>query len=44
MAILSAFDAMVASRMTPSSNLKFFFEGEEEARSPHLGEILEQNK
>jgi acetylornithine deacetylase/succinyl-diaminopimelate desuccinylase-like protein len=44
MAILSAFDAMIASGMKPTSNLKFFFEGEEEAGSPHLGEILRQNK
>ena len=44
MAILSAFDAMIASGMKPTSNLKFFFEGEEEAGSPHLGEILKQNK
>lgn len=44
MAILSAFDAMIASGMKPTSNLKFFFEGEEEAGSPHLGEILKQNR
>ena len=40
MAILAAVDAMRASGITPSSNLKFFFEGEEEAGSPHLGAIL----
>ncbi|HVQ36670.1 MAG TPA: M20/M25/M40 family metallo-hydrolase [Pyrinomonadaceae bacterium] len=44
MAILSAFDAMIALGMKPTANLKFFFEGEEEAGSPHLGEILRQNK
>ena len=44
MAILSAFDAMQSSGLKPTSNLKFFFEGEEEAGSPHLGEILRQNK
>jgi acetylornithine deacetylase/succinyl-diaminopimelate desuccinylase-like protein len=44
MAILSAFDALVASGVKPTSNLKFLFEGEEEAGSPHLAEILRQNK
>lgn len=44
MAILIAFDALIASGMKPTANLKFFFEGEEEAGSPHLGEILRQNK
>ncbi|HYW11541.1 MAG TPA: M20/M25/M40 family metallo-hydrolase [Longimicrobium sp.] len=40
MAILAAVDAMRAGGITPSSNLKFFFEGEEEAGSPHLDAIL----
>jgi acetylornithine deacetylase/succinyl-diaminopimelate desuccinylase-like protein len=44
MAILSAFDALLASGVKPTSNLKFVFEGEEEAGSPHLAEILRQNK
>src|SRR5258705_5185346 len=44
MAILCAFDALIASGVKPTANLKFFFEGEEEAGSPHLGEILQQNK
>jgi acetylornithine deacetylase/succinyl-diaminopimelate desuccinylase-like protein len=44
MAILCAFDALIASGVKPTANLKFFFEGEEEAGSPHLGEILKQNK
>lgn len=44
MAILCAFDALLASGAKPTANLKFFFEGEEEAGSPHLGEILRQNK
>src|SRR5687768_15672776 len=35
-AILSALDALRDSGMKPTSNLKFFFEGEEEAGSPHL--------
>ncbi len=39
-AILSALDAMKASQMAPSVNLKVFFEGEEEAGSGHLQQIL----
>jgi acetylornithine deacetylase/succinyl-diaminopimelate desuccinylase-like protein len=44
MAILSAFDALIASGAKLTSNLKFFFEGEEEAGSPHLAELLRLNK
>jgi len=44
MGILSAFDALRAQNATPSFNLKFIFEGEEEAGSPHLGEIIELHK
>ena len=40
MAILTAAEALKAQGVTPTSNLKFFFEGEEEAGSPHLGEII----
>jgi len=43
-AILTAFDALRASGLKPTSNIKFFFEGEEEAGSPHLAEILTQYK
>ncbi|MES3036217.1 MAG: M20/M25/M40 family metallo-hydrolase [Gemmatimonadota bacterium] len=39
-AILSALDAMKASAMAPSVNIKVFFEGEEEAGSGHLRELL----
>ena len=39
-AILSALDAMKASSLAPSVNLKVFFEGEEEAGSGHLTQIL----
>ena len=42
MAILAALDAMRASKTTQSVNLKVFFEGEEEASSQHLRQILEQ--
>lgn len=44
MAILTAFDALRAQNMTPSLNIKFLFEGEEEAGSPHLGEIIDLHK
>jgi acetylornithine deacetylase/succinyl-diaminopimelate desuccinylase-like protein len=43
-AILNAYDALVANELRPSFNIKFFFEGEEEAGSPHLHEILEKHK
>jgi acetylornithine deacetylase/succinyl-diaminopimelate desuccinylase-like protein len=39
-AILTALDAMKASQLSPSVNLKVFFEGEEEAGSGHLEQIL----
>jgi acetylornithine deacetylase/succinyl-diaminopimelate desuccinylase-like protein len=41
-AMLSALDAMRAANMSPSVNVKFFFEGEEEAGSGHLKAILEK--
>ena len=41
-AMLAALDALRAARATPSVNLKFVFEGEEEAGSPHLADILGQ--
>ena len=42
MAILAAVDAMRATDTKQSVNLKVLFEGEEEAGSPHLHEILEK--
>jgi len=39
-AILSALDAMRASQLVASVNIKVFFEGEEEAGSGHLEQIL----
>ncbi len=42
MAILLAFEAMKACGLTPIYNIKFFFEGEEEAGSTHLNEILQK--
>jgi acetylornithine deacetylase/succinyl-diaminopimelate desuccinylase-like protein len=44
MGILAAVDALKAQNLTPSVNLKFLFEGEEEAGSAHLGEIIDLNK
>jgi acetylornithine deacetylase/succinyl-diaminopimelate desuccinylase-like protein len=43
-ALCAALDAMRANKITPSSNIKFFFEGEEEAGSANLGRILEKYK
>ena len=44
MSILTAFDALRAKKIAPTVNLKLFFEGEEEAGSPHLVEILSRHK
>ena len=41
--MLDALDALKAAGIPPSVNLKFFFEGEEEAGSPHLARILRNN-
>ncbi len=43
-AILTAFDALIAQKIKPTVNIKFFFEGEEEAGSENLKEILEKHK
>jgi acetylornithine deacetylase/succinyl-diaminopimelate desuccinylase-like protein len=40
--MLRALDALRASNITPSVNVKFFFDGEEEAGSPHLRPLLEK--
>jgi acetylornithine deacetylase/succinyl-diaminopimelate desuccinylase-like protein len=42
MAILSAFEAIRRSGQQLHYNIKFFFEGEEEAASPHLQEIFQK--
>jgi acetylornithine deacetylase/succinyl-diaminopimelate desuccinylase-like protein len=42
-AILNAYAGLVASGILPTCNLKFLFEGEEEAGSIHLGDIFEAN-
>jgi acetylornithine deacetylase/succinyl-diaminopimelate desuccinylase-like protein len=44
MAILNAFSALKASGTALTSNIKFFFEGEEEAGSPHLAEIIKAHR
>ena len=44
MTILTAFEALKATGTPLTSNIKFFFEGEEEAGSPHLIEIIKQHQ
>ena len=41
--VLAALDALRASGIAPSVNLKVFFEGEEEAGSPHLEAMLSKH-
>lgn len=43
-AILTAFDALIAKGIKPTVNIKFFFEGEEEAGSSNLREIITKHK
>ncbi len=43
-AIIQAYAALKASGINPSINIKFFFEGEEEAGSPHLADIFDRYK
>ncbi len=43
-AIINAYDALRQSGISPTINIKFLFEGEEEKGSTHLNEILEKNK
>jgi acetylornithine deacetylase/succinyl-diaminopimelate desuccinylase-like protein len=42
MAMLAALDAMKTAGLKPSVNLRFVFEGEEEAGSPHLADYLKR--
>lgn len=42
-ALLTALDALRVAKMPISVNLKVFFEGEEEAGSPHLEAIMREN-
>jgi acetylornithine deacetylase/succinyl-diaminopimelate desuccinylase-like protein len=43
-ALTEALDALQAAHLPLRSNIKFVFEGEEEAGSPHLAQILAANK
>lgn len=43
-AMLAALDGLYSSRMRPTVNLKFFFDGEEEAGSPNMKSILLANR
>jgi acetylornithine deacetylase/succinyl-diaminopimelate desuccinylase-like protein len=43
-AIIKAYEALVKTRTNPSVNIKFFFEGEEEAGSTHLDVIFKKYK
>jgi acetylornithine deacetylase/succinyl-diaminopimelate desuccinylase-like protein len=43
-AMLAAFDALAALQREPSVNLKIFLEGEEEAGSQHLGDLLRAHR
>ena len=40
--IITALDALRAAGWRPNINVRFFFEGEEEAGSPHLGALLKK--
>jgi acetylornithine deacetylase/succinyl-diaminopimelate desuccinylase-like protein len=42
-ALLSAFDALKASGIKPSVNIKLLYEGEEEQGSPHFARLVSQN-
>lgn len=44
MAILNAYEAVKRAGLPLSYNIKFFFEGEEEAGSPNLGGIFDKNR
>jgi acetylornithine deacetylase/succinyl-diaminopimelate desuccinylase-like protein len=43
-AMLVALDALRAAGTVPAIGIKFFFEGEEEAGSPHLGALLARHR
>lgn len=43
-ALLAALDALAAAGLEPSVNLKLFLDGEEEAGSPHLEQVLAEHR
>lgn len=43
-ALLTALDALRADKIALTSNVRFFFEGEEEAGSVHLGQIIAKHR
>ena len=43
-AMLAALDAIKAAGRSPDVNIKFFFDGDEEAGNDHLGELLREHK
>lgn len=43
-AMLAALDAIKSAGQAPSVNIKFFFDGDEEAGNDHLGELLREHK
>jgi acetylornithine deacetylase/succinyl-diaminopimelate desuccinylase-like protein len=44
MALLNAYQSLMQAGRAPGVNLKFLFEGEEEAGSPHLGFLLSEHR
>ena len=44
MTLLNAYQTLTSTRRAPKANIKFLFEGEEEAGSPHLGAILREHR
>ena len=42
-ALISAFDALKATGIKPSVNIKLLYEGEEEQGSPHFAKLVEKN-
>ncbi len=44
LALAAALDSLREAKVPLRVNIKFFFDGEEEAGSPHIGEIIDRNK
>jgi acetylornithine deacetylase/succinyl-diaminopimelate desuccinylase-like protein len=42
-ALMTALDALRAAGLSPGANLKFIFEGDEEAGSPNLGRLVQEH-